>query len=152
MTATTKPKLRRSHDWPTRLHAAFDARRKQPFEWGKNDCSIFAADLVLAMTGTDLAEQWRGSYSDALGAARILAKFGGTVSGLLDSIAANFGMTPLISVKYAQRGDVVEVGEIWTGDSGPAVGICFGAWTVVPGKNGAEMVPTLKCRRAWRVG
>lgn len=36
-----------------------DARRSVPFAWGSNDCRLFAADAVQAMTGVDHAAELR---------------------------------------------------------------------------------------------
>lgn len=146
-------KLMRFNDWPTRLHAAIEARRSMPFTWGKNDCCMFAADLVKAMTGGDIAAKWRGAYSDAVGAA-LAIKRGGGIAGLVESVSAEFGLRELPSVAYAQRGDLVEIDiEHTAGDAaGPALGVCVGAQVAAAGEKGVVFVPTLKCRKAWRVG
>jgi hypothetical protein len=61
--------LKRTKSWDTReLHEFLLARSKQPFAWGVNDCALFAADAVLAMTGVDIADDFRGKYHDEAGA------------------------------------------------------------------------------------
>ncbi len=62
-------------DFAERLHAAVAARRGQPFQWGENDCALFACDLVEAATGVDYAAPFRGRYRTAAGAARALKRF-----------------------------------------------------------------------------
>ena len=55
--------MKRLEDWPERLAAFVEARRAMPFRWGQNDCALFAADAVAAVTGVDLAERWRGLWA-----------------------------------------------------------------------------------------
>jgi hypothetical protein len=52
--------MKRYEDWPQRLVAAIEAARGRPFSWGAMDCCLFAADVVLAMTGVDYAAGFRG--------------------------------------------------------------------------------------------
>lgn len=66
--------MHRLHDWPERLAGFLDSRQGEPFAWGSNDCALFAADAVQAITGVDLAREFRG-YSDEEGAATALASF-----------------------------------------------------------------------------
>lgn len=56
--------MTRVEDWPERLAAFIEQRRKMPFAWGSNDCALFAADAVCAITGVDLGEPFRGRYDD----------------------------------------------------------------------------------------
>jgi hypothetical protein len=56
--------LKRTHDWPEQLHRLIRARWDTPFQWGVNDCGTFAADVVLAMTGVDIAADVRLTYYD----------------------------------------------------------------------------------------
>lgn len=84
-------------DWPERLAEFFESRRKAAFSWGQNDCCLFAADAVLAVTGEDPAKG-RRTYSTERGAARVIAKAG----GMRDLVP--YQDKP---VGFAQRGDVV---------------------------------------------
>lgn len=52
-----------------------DAQRK-PWAWGRMDCTLFAGDWVRAATGIDPCV-WRGTYSNAYQARRLLARHGG---------------------------------------------------------------------------
>lgn len=47
------------------------------FAWGEHDCMLFAADWAHALSGTDPAADYRGTYSSAHGAKAILAREGG---------------------------------------------------------------------------
>lgn len=69
--------LTRLPDWPARLSALVAAAHVQPFAWGTHDCCLWAADAVLALTGTDPAAGLRGRYSQVQGAHRLLAAHGG---------------------------------------------------------------------------
>ena len=87
-------------DWPERLIEFIEARRARAFSWGSNDCALFYADAVLAMTGEDRAKPWRG-YKTARGAAARITKAGG-----LRALVESAGVTEK-PVGFAQRGDGV---------------------------------------------
>jgi hypothetical protein len=71
--------MKRCHDWPEKLAAFIESRRHKPFAWGSNDCCMFPADGVAAITepAIDLAAAWRGKYGDDFGAVRLIAEAGG---------------------------------------------------------------------------
>jgi hypothetical protein len=58
-------------DWSPRLTAVFVAARGRTFVYGEHDCCIFAADCVLAVTGRDVAADWRGRYATWDGGMRL---------------------------------------------------------------------------------
>lgn len=91
--------IARYNDWPERLFAFFDARRQDPFEWGKNDCAIFFADAVQAMTGMRIGEQFR-SYRSASGSRRVIRDAGG-MHALLEALKLDE-----IEIGFATRGDI----------------------------------------------
>ncbi|WP_290654490.1 hypothetical protein [Idiomarina sp.] len=68
--------MKRSNDWPTQLAEFLLSKRSEPFQWGENDCCLFAADAIIAMGGEDVAEDVRGRYKTALGARRIMKNIG----------------------------------------------------------------------------
>lgn len=92
--------LKRLPDYPERLFAHFEARRYAPFAWGSNDCCLFAADGILAQTGTDIAVAWRG-YTTDREALRLIQDIG----GMRGFAAALIERKPA----FAQRGEVVLV-------------------------------------------
>lgn len=142
---TCAPKLVRREDWPERLALAVATARDWPFVWGEHDCVLFAADMVQIMTGTDLAADYRGRYTDAAGAMRMMrARFAGDAAQLAGQLLGNS-----IPPALARRGDVVAVD---SGHAGPALGICVGVRTAFPGPDGLLLVPTLGCLQAWWVG
>jgi hypothetical protein len=139
----------RAHDWESKLDDFVARSQRLKFAWGIHDCCLFACDAVLAMTGTDLAADFRGKYDSALGAARMLKAYGGTVEMLAEEIADKFCIFE-VPVLYAQRGDVVLLP---SNNDGPALGIvsldgwnCLGA-----GLEGLTRTPLNQCLKAWRI-
>ena len=129
-------------DWDARLSAFLEARRARIFAWGSNDCALFVADGVLAMTGQDLAADFRGRYSTSRGSVRALRKWG---AGTLEAtVAASFADRP---IGFARRGDIVM--------HDGALGICIGADAVFVGREGEQegivRFPRAVWQRAWAV-
>jgi hypothetical protein len=130
----------RVREWQSRLAAVVSERMTAPFEWGRNDCCLFAADCVKAMTGRDPAADARG-YTDEREAARIIKKLGG-----LGAIAATRAGGPEIAPMLARIGDVVY------GTLGrDCLGICTGETWHAPGEHGLLAAPMSTVKRAWRV-
>ncbi len=127
-------------DWPERLAAFVESRRDAPFSWGGNDCCLFAADAVQAMTGTDPAADVRGSYDTTLAAAHLLGELGGVEA----IAAARFGSE--VPVALAGRGDIVAI----DAGQGISLGVCLGAQVAVPAADGLAFLPLAQASRAWR--
>lgn len=128
-------------DWERRLFDFVFARHCDPFEWGRNDCALFAADAVQAITGTDLAADFRGTYDTALGAARALQSAGG-----FEALAgAHFGKP--IHVRHAKPGDIALIEQ----EHGPALAVVLGEMVAGPGANGVRFLPLTAAQVAWRV-
>jgi len=92
----TPVKLKKKQNWERECFDTFlRERTKQPFAWGTNDCALFAADAVLANTGTDIASDFRGKYNTQLGSLRTISKVtgGSTVVDAVAYCAAKHGMT-----------------------------------------------------------
>lgn len=133
--------LVRFHDWQLRLEAFARERHDMPFEWGRNDCALFAADCVEAVTGARLMPNMRG-YSDVRDALRLIKGSGG-----LRSIACH-ALGGFILPVYAKVGDVVlvKVGKR------EALTICNGGTAIGPGPAGLAAVQMADAVAAWRVG
>lgn len=133
---------RRRRDWPGRFFRLIGAARARPFAWGTHDCCLWAADSVEAVTGTDPAARWRGTYRDEIGALRLVRALGG-----LPAVAALGGVE--IAPGLAAPGDV---GLVTWPDGVACLGVCAGVsrWLVV----GDSGLVTLHQRaaRAWGVG
>lgn len=144
--------MQRKHSWPEDLHAFFEARRGEPFAWGKNDCCLFAADAIQAMTGADVAADYRSlSYSTEADAFAALHQVtgGNTVEAAANYAAAKYGLRELPTTLFAQRGDLV----LFSGAAGLALGIVGhnGRHAIFVSPTGLNRVPLKSCTKAWRV-
>jgi len=128
-------------DWQSRLATCLAERCALPFEWGKQDCVLFAADCVAAVTGVDPAAGERGAYKSAAGAARVLKKRGG-----LEAVAAA-ALGPEISPLMAQPGDV---GLVANGGQA-CLAVWVGACWYAPGATGLTQFRLDEATRAWRL-
>lgn len=133
--------------WTRKLPLFIQEKRDQPFEWGVNDCCMFACDWIILLTGFDPADaiNLRGAYSSKLEAIRILSRFGG-----VEMLAETFALErewAEVPVSYAQRGDVVT----FQTEDGTAIGVCDGLNSLFMSPNGILFMPTLRCSRAWHI-
>lgn len=133
--------LVRREDWPERLESLIRARECVPFAWGTNDCALFAADAIYAMTDMDLARGYRGEYRTARGAARLLAELPGGLSTVPSVVLMEIGFA------YALRGDIV----LFNGGNGQQLGVCIGEKFVAPGRVGLVAWSMSRALKAWRV-
>lgn len=130
----------RLHDWMMRFEALVLDRQHTRFAFGAHDCSMWACDVVLAITGRDPAVDLRGSYQDEAGAEAVMAAGG----GLAAMAAARFGDE--IHPAMAATGDI---GLIET-PRGPALVVCNGPAWLAAAPFGLAVVPTREVLRAWR--
>lgn len=139
--------MRRFEDWPTRLDRFLLARKSEPFVWGKNDCCLFAADAILAMTGEDFAVRFRGKYDDLKGAVKILHELGKSPDSISE-LPVDFGLEE-VPIAYAQRGDVVLIDEQF----GESLGIVAldGTSIAAPGIEILIFAPISVGKKAWRI-
>jgi hypothetical protein len=152
-TTGTASKLQRVETWPSVLSCFVAQRTHVPFAWGAQDCCLFAADGVAAITGTDLAADLRG-YSTALGAARRARAAG---AGPDDPFGVHLwperAGLPEIPPALAGRGDIVLVSTDPDGARrGLCLGLCLGLDAAAPGAERLEFYRRAAWRRAWRVG
>lgn len=128
----------RHQNWEHRLNEFL--KSVGPFEWGSNDCCMFAVNAVEAMTGIDHGKPYVG-YKTALGAARRLEKFGG-VEGI-----ATIELGEPKSIKMAKRGDVVSV------ENGKNIilGICVGVKIAAVSEDGLTFFSMSVAKNAWSV-
>ncbi|MBQ4840044.1 DUF6950 family protein [Pseudoalteromonas luteoviolacea] len=92
-----------------KLQTYLDSCENTPFAWGKFDCCLFVADWLLVRNGVDVAAEFRGRYSTAIGAKRRLTKL-----GFCDIQSVFKHHLKPIEINYAQRGDVALVE--WDGE------------------------------------
>lgn len=138
--------VKRHENWPTLLDLFIESRKLESFEFGKHDCCLFAADAVLVMTDIDLAQGYRGTYSDMDGAMKILGER--TAGELFTDVAAEHGIDE-IPVSFAGRGDVVLVDQ----KELPALGIVSlsGDDIWAPGEFVLQRFPIVHAMKAWRI-
>jgi hypothetical protein len=104
-------------DWDTYAFDPFlSERADMPFEWGSNDCALFAADAILANTGTDVADDFRGKYTTQLGALKTIREVtGGTTIADAAAYCANkYGLFEHEFPLMAKRGDLVVIDNLGT--------------------------------------
>lgn len=137
----TAPTYKRLRDWQSRFRSCV-REHQRPFSWGVQDCCLFAADHVLAITGQDPAAEWRGSYANELGAGRLLQRLGG-VRTLLD---LHFGarVAPLL----ARVGDV----GLLVIEGRDTMAVCGGATWLAPAAAAPAAYALHEAVAAWRVG
>lgn len=130
----------KKENWPEILAYEIQAAKRRPFSWGTHDCCAFAARVVGAMNGKDVAAGFL--YQNEVQARALLEVFGG-VEGIATSVLGE-----PIPALTAQRGDVCMVDT----PDGPALGICDGAWIWCAAVAGLNRRPLADARKAWRVG
>lgn len=140
--------MTRRSTWEADLSAYIASVRGRSFAWGSLDCAMFAAGAVIAMTGVDPIEVYRGKYTNEIGAAKALKKYG--AGDLRSTLDAMFDARP---VGRLQRGDLV-----WNGE---AVGVCMGSYALFVGRaetvdgdevaEGLIRIPRAEWAGGWRV-
>lgn len=106
----------RLDDWQTPFFAYIEAARSLPFEWGVQDCCLFAAGAIDALTGSTLREQLGATYTDEASALAYIASFG-SLEGAVSS-----WLGPSSAPNFAGPGDII-LGDL---ASGPTIGVCLG--------------------------
>jgi len=146
--------LARIEGWEGAFLALIQARARAPLHWGTHDCCLFAADVVLAVTGVDLGTPFRGRYKTPRGALGALRRFaGGGVAAAAEKIAERYAIREIPPL-MARRGDVGLLPAVAAPGSGfdGALGVCVGATWAVAGTCGLDHVPLAAALRAWRIG
>jgi hypothetical protein len=130
----------RHREWQSALAELVAQRMAAPFEWGVNDCCLFAADAVRAMTGRDPAADARG-YTTERQAARVLKQLGG-----LEALASTRAGGEEVPPAMARVGDVV-LGKM----DRECLGVCTGETWHAPSAAGLVAAPMSAALKAWRV-
>jgi hypothetical protein len=143
-------KLTRKPNWDT---DAFDkfliSRALAPFTWGSNDCALFAADAIEAITGIDVAADFRGLYDNEAAAWKAIAKVcnGTTVEHAAVYCATKFGMIEWEFPRMAKRGDLV----VLQNADRVIAGVVHlnGRHLISVGDEGLQRFPITQVKRAW---
>jgi hypothetical protein len=131
-------------------------RARAPFAWGRNDCALFAADGIEAITGVDIAGDFRGKYSDEASAMALIKTVcgGATVADAAVYCAEKHGLKEWTDKSgkpqplFARRGDLV----VFVAPTGSLVaGLVHlnGRHLVAVGEQGLYRFPISKALRAW---
>lgn len=127
------------------IRAAVPQWCSEPFVWGRADCLLSLADIILAARGYDPAAQFRGRYQTRRGAYRVTREFGGP-SGALAAMAYDCGWNEINPAR-------AKIGDIGTYVNGHASGGVIRDSFIWIGRTetGFAGVPTAQVERAWRV-
>jgi hypothetical protein len=129
-------------DWQLEFAKCVDKNRAKAFVWGEHDCVLWAANALIAITGHDPAEEFRGQYSTALGAARILEQAGG-----MEALVSKQLEREPVPAAFANVGDILLVMQ----EDRPMLAVCNGETMFAPGLEGLVSLPTLSAVKAWKV-
>ena len=130
--------MKRTQDWQIKFEAFIASRRTTPFAWGTNDCAIFAADCILAMTDVDCAAKLR-KHRTELQAARVLKRHGGLIA------VATAAMGAPVPSAFAQVGDMV----LAHSGGRELLAVCNGTSALAPSARG--LVSVEMGNLCWRV-
>ena len=136
--------MTRRRDWHSRLVAFLASQARTAWRPGVQDCVTFAVGWRQAVTGTDLLEGFRGSYTTLEEGFELLA-----AQGWADHLSAVAqGLTECLPLDAAM-GDLVAVHDPDTGTL--ALGGCGGAHLHVLTRRGIGTLPLTAAVRAWRL-
>ena len=138
----------RRTDWQSRLAAVIDAKQRDAFAWGQNDCSLFCCDVIAAITDVDPGEPFRGKYDSRLAGTKLLKEHGAdNLEQLVEILAARHGFVEVNS-GFAQRGDLGLYRDPKEGDT---LGINTGPSFAFLMEKGMIYLPRSKMSRCWRI-
>ncbi len=135
--------LVRKSCWQCQLAKFFFLSSRTPFAYGSFDCCMFVCDAILAMTGTDIAAEFRGTYSSQKESRRH-----GSVRSIAERVTREHGM-PEVPVLRAQRGDMALLKR--PRDYSLGIFDLSGMAVAAATKKGTVRVPLSEVQRAWRV-
>jgi hypothetical protein len=125
--------------WEEALANYMAEKRHEPFEYGVNDCCLFAAGAVLQITGEDPMPEFRGKYDSLKGSLKVIKEIGaGTLEATLDT------KFPEVAIGHAQRGDLA----FFDG----SVGVVMGGFAYFASDDGLEKIPRAMWDKCWSVG
>lgn len=128
----------RKTNWEEELSDYIASKRDEPFEYGVNDCCMFAAGAVEAMTGENPMEEFVGSYKTLAGSVRALKNIGeGSLEATLDTKFDE------VEIGRAQRGDLA----FFDG----SVGVVLGGFAYFVTDEGLERISRDYWDKCWRV-
>lgn len=125
--------------WEEALADYIAIKRHEPFEYGINDCCLFAAGAVEAITGEDPMPEFRGKYDSLKTSLQVIKDIGaGTLEATMD---AKF---PEVQISHAQRGDLAFLDG--------SVGVVMGGFAYFVSDDGLERINRSLWDKCWSVG
>jgi len=121
-------KTTRLPDWRSRLYQLIAEYESVPFEFGSNDCALWAGRVVKAVTGDDVCAEYIGRYKTAIGGYRAFKKATGFASHI-EYVESALEQVPS---SFAQAGDL---GFVET-DQGRAIVVLLGSFAAGIGQAG----------------
>lgn len=130
-------------DWRLRLQHYLGRVVREPLQFGRHDCALFAADAVREMTGEDHASPYRGRYTTLRGGLRILRR-----AGFADHVDLARAHLQAVPVAQATPGDLAAFDTA----QGRALGVVQGAAVyVLRPEGGLGLVALTDAGEAFRV-
>lgn len=147
----------RNEDWQVGYRREIQLKQEQDFSWGKNDCALFACDVIEAMTGADPARWFRGKYDTEQGATKSLLKspfyngdsetFNDVFKCVVRELASDHGMDQK-DENDLHRGDLVLAKQ----NDQYKMGICIGRGVACPEREtGFVVLSKLHVDQGWEV-
>lgn len=130
--------MTRLPDWHPRLAIYVSSIARKPFRPGRLDCCLFAAGAVEAMTGDDIAKDWRG-YKTIENGLKSMKQ-----AGFADHVAFVATLFDEAIHAHAAPGDIAVV-------DNDALGIVQGQMIYVMGLTGLGFVPMAQAIRIFKV-
>lgn len=142
--------LPRKQQWDTcHFNQFLIDHANKPFAWGSHDCALFAANAVEAITGVDIASEFRDKYTTQLAAIRTISKItgGSTVVDAVAHCAEKHGLAEHSYPLMAKRGDLVVIDNAGTLIAG--VVHLNGRHVISVSETGLVRLPITNIVRAW---
>ena len=125
-------------NWEAALSDYIATKRHEPFEYGLNDCCLFAAGAVEAITGEDPMSEFRGKYDSLKTSIKAIKEIGaGTLEATMD------GKFPEVTISHAQRGDLAFFDD--------SVGVVMGGFAYFVSDDGLERINRSLWNKCWGV-
>jgi hypothetical protein len=141
--------MTRIESWPSALSDYLLRAERVRFRYGSQDCGLFVAGAIRAMTGVDVASTLRGYTNREEAFKRIAALCGTpTMEAVASHLAEQYGV-PEVPVLSAQRGDAV----LLRSGRRSSLGIVamHGTEILTPYRAGLLRLPLSHVRRAWHI-
>jgi len=144
--------IQKKYNWVSMLDNFILSKSGVEFSYGDFDCCLFVCDGIKAMTGVDVAAEFRGKYRSKTGAGKICKKdygsWGKGVFGIASFVCEQVGFKS-VAQSYAGRGDIVYLEPAGVGAMG-LISTC-GRKVVTAGRVGVTFTPKNDGMVYWRI-